>query len=165
MAGWHHWLGGHESEWTPGFGDGQGGLACCDSWGRKELDMTEQLNWTELNTPMCNLKKWWTYLQGRSGDAGIGNGLVDMAREAEGGTPWERSIDIHTPPCVRQMAGATAHNPGSAAWCFARTERDGTGAGRREAQGGSDKYRYVCVNIFMCSQLIQVVVQQKPTQL
>ena len=36
-----------ESEWTPGVGDGQGGLACCDSWGRKELDTTEQLNWTE----------------------------------------------------------------------------------------------------------------------
>ena len=40
---------GRESEWTPGVGDGQGGLACCDSWGRKELDTTEQLNWTELN--------------------------------------------------------------------------------------------------------------------
>ena len=40
MAGWHHGLDGHESEWTPGVGDGQGGLACCDSWGRKELDMT-----------------------------------------------------------------------------------------------------------------------------
>ena len=49
-AGWHHWLDGHESEWTPGVGDGQGGLACCDSWGRKELDTTEQLNWTEVNT-------------------------------------------------------------------------------------------------------------------
>ena len=49
MAGWHHWLDGHESEWTPGVGDGQGGLACCDSWDRKELDMTERLNWTELN--------------------------------------------------------------------------------------------------------------------
>ena len=49
MAGWHHWLDGHESEWTPGVGDGQGGLACCDSWGRKESDTTEQLNWTELN--------------------------------------------------------------------------------------------------------------------
>ena len=47
MAGWRHWLDGHESEWTPGVGDGQGGLACCDSWGRKELDTTEQLNWTE----------------------------------------------------------------------------------------------------------------------
>ena len=47
MAGWHHWLNGCESEWTPGVGDGQGGLACCDSWARKESDMTEQLNWTE----------------------------------------------------------------------------------------------------------------------
>ena len=49
MAGWHHRLNGHESEWTPGVGDGQGGLACCDSWGRKESDTTEWLNWTELN--------------------------------------------------------------------------------------------------------------------
>ena len=47
MAGWHHWLDGCESEWTPGIGDGQEGLACCDSWGRKELDTTEQLNWTD----------------------------------------------------------------------------------------------------------------------
>ena len=38
---------GHESEWTPGVGEGQGGLACCNSWGRKELDTTERLNWTE----------------------------------------------------------------------------------------------------------------------
>jgi len=49
MAGWHLWLDGRESEWTPGAGDGQGGLACCDSCGRKELDTTERLNWTELN--------------------------------------------------------------------------------------------------------------------
>ena len=48
MAGWHHRLDGRESEWTPGDGDEQGGLACCNSWGRKESDMTEQLNWTEL---------------------------------------------------------------------------------------------------------------------
>ena len=48
MAGWHHWLDGRESEWTPGVGDGQGGLACCDWWGRKESDTTERLNWTEL---------------------------------------------------------------------------------------------------------------------
>ena len=47
MAGWHHWLDGHESEWTLGVGDGQGGLACCSSWGCKESDTTEQLNWTE----------------------------------------------------------------------------------------------------------------------
>ena len=48
MAGWHHQLDGHEFEWIPGVGDGQGGLVCCNSWGRKELDMTEWLNWTEL---------------------------------------------------------------------------------------------------------------------
>ena len=48
MAGWHHWLDGLEFEWTLGVGDGQGGLASCNSWGRKELDTTEQLNWTEL---------------------------------------------------------------------------------------------------------------------
>ena len=53
MAGWHHRLNGHESEWTLGDGDGQGGLACCDSWGRKESDTTEQLNWTELNWIFC----------------------------------------------------------------------------------------------------------------
>ena len=48
MAGWHHRLDGRESEWTPRVGDGQGGLACCNSWGRKELDMTKQLNWTDM---------------------------------------------------------------------------------------------------------------------
>ena len=48
MAGWHHWLDGHEFEWIPGVGDGQGGLACCNSWGCKESDTTEWLNWTEL---------------------------------------------------------------------------------------------------------------------
>ena len=42
------WLDARESEWSPGVGDGQGGLACWDSWGRKESDTTEQLNWTEL---------------------------------------------------------------------------------------------------------------------
>ena len=48
MAGWHYQLDGHEFGWTPGVGDGQEGLACCDSWGRKESDVTEQLNWTCL---------------------------------------------------------------------------------------------------------------------
>ena len=47
MAGWHHWLNGRESGWIPGVADGQGGLACCDSWGRKESDTTKRLNWTD----------------------------------------------------------------------------------------------------------------------
>ena len=54
MAGWYHWLDGRESEWTPGVGDGQGGLACCDSWGGKESDTTERLNWTELMPHMTS---------------------------------------------------------------------------------------------------------------
>ena len=49
MAGWHHRLDGHEFGWTPGLGDGQGGLACCGSWGGKESDTPERLNWTELS--------------------------------------------------------------------------------------------------------------------
>ena len=56
MAGWHHLLNGCKLEWTPGVGDGEGGLACCDSWGRKESDTTERLNWTELkhyNSKLC----------------------------------------------------------------------------------------------------------------
>ena len=49
MAEWHHWLNAHEFGWTLGVGDGQVGLACCDSWGHRELDTTERLNGTELN--------------------------------------------------------------------------------------------------------------------
>ena len=48
MVGWHHWLDGHEFEEAPGISDGQGSLACCSPWGRKESDTTERLNWTDL---------------------------------------------------------------------------------------------------------------------
>ena len=83
MAGWHHRLNGHEFGWTPGVGDGQGGLECCNSWGRKELDMTERLNWTELNwgyfqswsemkgTPLC-----LSLLQGIFSTRGLNPGLL-----------------------------------------------------------------------------------------
>ena len=57
MVGWHHQLEGHEFEQAPGLGDGQGRLACCSPWGCKELDTTEQLNWTEI--------WWWTLLMGK----------------------------------------------------------------------------------------------------
>ena len=63
MAGWHHWLNGHESQWTPGVGDGQGGLACWDTWGRKESDMTERLSWSECSAKinLYLLNVWWYY--------------------------------------------------------------------------------------------------------
>ena len=80
MAGWHHWLDGRESEWTLSVGYGQGGLVCCDSWGRKESDTTEWLSWTEGEedqecwTDMrqedtgIDIKKWeWRVLLASSG--------------------------------------------------------------------------------------------------
>ena len=69
MAGWHHGLGGRESEWTLGVGDGQGGLACCDSWGRKESNMTEWLNWTDTCVHTWNFlhKSSWNCICGVKG--------------------------------------------------------------------------------------------------
>ena len=60
MAGWHHWLDGREFGWTLGVGDGQRGLACCNSLGLKESDTTEQLNWTEewLLSPVYRWGNW-----------------------------------------------------------------------------------------------------------
>jgi len=59
MAGWHHRLDGCEFEWTPGVGDGQGGLACCNSWGRRvRHDWATELNWRSLS-------KWWGLNSGR----------------------------------------------------------------------------------------------------
>ena len=59
MAGWHHGLDGRESEWTPGDGDGQGSLACCDSWGLKESDITEP-NRSFLYSPtLTSIHNYW----------------------------------------------------------------------------------------------------------
>ena len=55
MTGWQHWYNTHGFGWTPGVGDGQGCLACCNSWGRKESDTTEWLNWTELARRPINI--------------------------------------------------------------------------------------------------------------
>ena len=55
MVGWHHQVNGHGFGWTLGFGDGQGGLACCSLWGCKQSDTPEQLNWTELIPLKWNL--------------------------------------------------------------------------------------------------------------
>ena len=87
MAGWHHWLNGLESEWTPGVGDGQGGLACCDSWGRKELDTTEWLNNSKTNLLVHdNLNRQSMF------DAGyrmLGAGARGWSREMIWGGRWE----------------------------------------------------------------------------
>ena len=69
MAGWHHWLNGRESVWTPQVGDGQGGLECCSSCRCKELDKTEPLNWTEItgrehgptHQQKIGLKVYWAW--------------------------------------------------------------------------------------------------------
>ena len=58
MAGWHHRLNGRQFEWSPGVGDGQGGLACWKSWGCKESDMTEWLNWTVF--PLKKTDIFWS---------------------------------------------------------------------------------------------------------
>ena len=76
MAGWHHRLSGDESGWTLGVGDGQGGLAFCGPWGRKESDTTDRLNWTELKQHSNNYCvqessrdakiSWWKYNEEQS---------------------------------------------------------------------------------------------------
>ena len=60
MVGCHHRHNGQGFGWTPGIGDGQGGLVCCGSWGRKESDTTERLNWTELKR-YVTLPFIWTF--------------------------------------------------------------------------------------------------------
>ena len=59
MIGWHHRLNGRGFGWTLGVGDGQGGLVCCGSWGCKESDTTEWLNWTELNVIVIKISLLW----------------------------------------------------------------------------------------------------------
>jgi len=76
MVGWHHWLNGHEFDQAPGVCDGQGSLECYSPWGRKELDMTEWLNWTNSIIELffsffkfsvvrflkCDFQKGWWYM-------------------------------------------------------------------------------------------------------
>ena len=66
MAGWHHWLDGHEFEWTLGVDDGQGGLACCDSWGsqsRTWLSNLTELNWTEAHHTSLSFTISWSLVK------------------------------------------------------------------------------------------------------
>ena len=79
MAGWHHQLYANESGWTPGVGDEQGGLACCNSWGHKESDTTEWLNWFAETLPFDGPRwHWWSFRLAMSGMLGFvleNNGL------------------------------------------------------------------------------------------
>ena len=94
-AGWHPPLDGHEFEWTLGVGDGQGGLVCCDSWGRNESDMTEWLNWTELKSGRWVLifsSNWWR----NWGTAGMRDGTLKWwCRYVVPG--WAVSTSLPTP--------------------------------------------------------------------
>ena len=90
MAGWHHWLHGHESGWTPGVGDGQGGLVCCDSWSRKESDMTERLNWTELNPRILDPSKLY-----RSGSSLLSGLLTILWHTSLTRASWVRDLFAH----------------------------------------------------------------------
>ena len=73
MAGWHHRLDRHEFEWIPGVGDGQGGLECRSSWGRKELDTTERLNWTESKDLLLFGQEWMVRGWYTIGSQSLGN--------------------------------------------------------------------------------------------
>ena len=88
MIGWHHQLDGREFEQAPGVGDEQGSLVWCSPWGCKESDMTEQLNWTELNSDR-GLPSW---LGGKeftcqSGDTGSNPGSGRSSGEGNGNPP------------------------------------------------------------------------------
>ena len=100
MAGWHHGLDGHEFEWTPAVGDGQGDLVCCDSWGCKELDMTK-LNWTELDAYRLSWSRvsMGSELQHPRKTWGRLNGLLSENKSllfATGYFPSCRSLDHET---------------------------------------------------------------------
>ena len=136
MAGWHHWLDGHESEWTPGVGDGQGGLACCNSWGHKELDTTEQLNWTEAlwsekaMAPQSSTFAWKIpWMEEPGGPQSMGSLIV--------GQDWVTSLSLFTFMHWRRKGQTTpvflpgeSQGRGSLVGChlWGRTESDTTEA-------------------------------------
>jgi len=96
MAGWHHRLDGHEFEWTPGVGDGQGGLAYCNSWGREELDTTERQDWTEWKfekwRPDWNKKDvYWGFVRTEAQKASRSTWIAFLQT-----TKWERFIKVKT---------------------------------------------------------------------
>ena len=88
MNEWHHQLDGHGSGWTPAVRDGQGGLACCGSWGRKESDMTERLNWTKASNPGLPRCRQILYCLSHQGSPRI---LEWVANPFSRGSSWTRN--------------------------------------------------------------------------
>ena len=134
MAGWHHWLDGWESEWTPGAGDGQGGLVCCDSWGRKESDMTERLDWTELMVCCCEccMCSWnnvhfvvdWSVLQkSQDGQVGCLNcsdplyPSVQFSHSVMSDSLGPHELQHARPPCLSPTPGVHSDSCPSSWWC------------------------------------------------
>ena len=111
MAGWHRWLDGHEFEWTPGVGDGQAGLVCCDSWGRKESDMTERLNWTEvIKAKKLRKTVGWERLEYRSVGVQFSHSVVSDSLR-----PYEPQ---HArPPCPSPAPRVHSDSRPSSRWC------------------------------------------------
>ena len=100
--GWLDGINGHGFGWTPGFGDGQGGLACCNSWGHKESDTTEQLNWTD---------RWFTSLYRRNHDSIVKQWYSKLKkRKSEGPTNLRprqgRKGSVRQAHFCRQTSGA-----------------------------------------------------------
>ena len=91
IVGWHHWLDGHEFEQAQGVDDEQGSLACCSTWGHKELDTTEWLNWLMLNLKLQYFGHQMpkSQLIGKDPDAG-----KDWRQEEEGATEDE-TVRLH----------------------------------------------------------------------
>ena len=84
MAGWHRWLDGRESQWTPGVGDGQGGLACCDSWGCKESDTTEWPIWSDLMIFLKEIPQIYTSFRPQNLNC-LSKNIIRIKKEGEGG--------------------------------------------------------------------------------
>ena len=111
IAGWHHRLDVCEFDWTPAVGDGQGGLACCSSWGRKESGTTEWLNSTELNISYSYLKLWFS----------VPN-LYSIASVQFSHSVMSNSLRPHEsqharPPCPSPSPGVHSNLRSSSWWC------------------------------------------------
>ena len=106
MVGWHHWLNGHVFGWTPGVGDGQGGLVCCGSWGHKESDTTEQLNWTMFQK-FSNLEHDWKKERSKSNVMSVcsqgSQKIIRSQGSQEIDNLWKNKTDTMQPNVIRAL--------------------------------------------------------------